>query len=57
MREFYSTVRVINAELKIRAAQGLEAVLEPKALLLLSHCHRIHIILDIIILSYYHIII
>lgn len=32
MREFYSTVRVINAELKIRAAQGLEAVLEPKAL-------------------------
>ena len=25
------TVRVINAELKIRAAEGLEAVLEPKA--------------------------
>ncbi|CAK9096351.1 E3 ubiquitin-protein ligase rnf213-alpha (Mysterin-A) (Mysterin-alpha) (RING finger protein 213-A) (RING finger protein 213-alpha) (RING-type E3 ubiquitin transferase rnf213-alpha) [Durusdinium trenchii] len=33
MREFYSTVRVINAELKIRAAEGLEAVLEPKVLM------------------------
>jgi hypothetical protein len=33
MREFYSTVRVINAELKIRATQGLDAVLEPKVLM------------------------
>lgn len=33
MREFYSTVRVINAELKIRAAAGLEAVLEEKVLM------------------------
>eukprot|EP00930_Biecheleria_cincta_P035478 TRINITY_DN24399_c0_g1_i1.p1 TRINITY_DN24399_c0_g1~~TRINITY_DN24399_c0_g1_i1.p1 ORF type:complete len:4764 (+),score=1067.82 TRINITY_DN24399_c0_g1_i1:48-14339(+) len=33
MREFYSTVRVINAELKIRASQGLEAVLEPQVLM------------------------
>eukprot|EP00439_Symbiodinium_sp_Y106_P033514 s1540_g4.t1 len=33
MREFYSTVRVINAELKVRTAQGLEAVLEPKVLM------------------------
>ena len=30
MREFYSTVRVINAELKTRAAEGKEAVLEPR---------------------------
>ena len=33
MREFYSTVRVINAALKIRAAAGLEAVLEEKVLM------------------------
>ena len=30
MREFYSTVRVINADLKVRSAQGLEAALEPQ---------------------------
>lgn len=33
MREFYSTVRVINAELKLRAARGQEAVLEPHVLM------------------------
>eukprot|EP00931_Biecheleriopsis_adriatica_P017997 TRINITY_DN1271_c1_g1_i1.p1 TRINITY_DN1271_c1_g1~~TRINITY_DN1271_c1_g1_i1.p1 ORF type:complete len:4782 (+),score=1057.93 TRINITY_DN1271_c1_g1_i1:65-14410(+) len=33
MREFYSTVRVINSELKLRAEQGLEAVLEPRVLM------------------------
>ncbi|CAE8651944.1 unnamed protein product [Polarella glacialis] len=33
MREFYSTVRVINAELKVRASKGLEAVLEPQVLM------------------------
>jgi hypothetical protein len=33
MREFYSTVRVINADLKLRAAAGKEAVLEPRVLM------------------------
>ncbi|CAK0799979.1 unnamed protein product [Prorocentrum cordatum] len=33
MREFYSTVRVINMELKKRASEGLEAVLEPQVLM------------------------
>eukprot|EP00928_Gymnodinium_smaydae_P026162 TRINITY_DN20620_c1_g3_i2.p1 TRINITY_DN20620_c1_g3~~TRINITY_DN20620_c1_g3_i2.p1 ORF type:complete len:2734 (+),score=683.56 TRINITY_DN20620_c1_g3_i2:907-8202(+) len=33
MREFYSTVRVINADLKLRAARGEEAILEPQVLM------------------------
>jgi hypothetical protein len=33
MREFYSTVRVINMELKKRAADGQDAVLEPQVLM------------------------
>jgi hypothetical protein len=33
MREFYSTVRVINMELRKRADKGLEAVLEPQVLM------------------------